>query len=51
MYIALFVVSGSIEKLFSIDCVNIYIFSKKFSIDFARWKSLTLLHIAYTVLH
>ena len=25
-YIALFVVSGSIKKLFSIDCVNIYIF-------------------------
>ena len=26
-YIALFVVSGSIKKLFSIDYVNIYIFS------------------------
>ena len=23
-YIALFVVSGSIQKLFSIDCVNVY---------------------------
>ena len=37
--ITLFVVSGSIKKLFSIDCVNIYPFSMFFSIDFARWKS------------
>ena len=29
-YIALFVVSGSVQKLFSIDCVNIY-FSKSIS--------------------
>ena len=36
-YIALVAVSGSIKKLFSIDCVNIaniYVFSIFFSIDF-----------------
>ena len=27
------------KKLFSIGCVNIYLFSIVFSIDFARWKS------------
>ena len=26
------------EKPFSIDCINIYLFSVFFSIDFARWK-------------
>ena len=30
-----FVVSGPIKKLFSIDWVNIYLFSISFSIDFA----------------
>ena len=34
-YIPSFVASGSIEKLFSIDDVNIYIFSIFFSIDFS----------------
>ena len=49
-YVALFVVSGSFEKLLLIDCVNIYFsqsivfaniyfFSIYFSIDFARRKS------------
>ena len=37
-YIALFVFSRSIKKLFSSDCVNIYPFSIFFSLDFARWK-------------
>ena len=32
--IALFVVSGSIKKLLSIDYVNVYLFSIFFSIDF-----------------
>ena len=50
-YIALFAVSGSIKKLFSIDYVNIYIFLIFFSIDFARWKSVGLSHIAYIVIH
>ena len=39
-YIALFGFSGSIKKLSSLDCVNIYLFSILFSIDFARWKNL-----------
>ena len=46
-YIALIVFSGSIKNLFSIDYVNIYLFSIFFSIHFARWKSVGLLHIAY----
>ena len=46
-YIVLFVVSGSIKKLFSIDCLNIYHFSIFFSIDFAQWKCVALPHIAY----
>ena len=48
-YIALIVFSGSINKRFSICCVNIYIFSIFFSIDFVRWKSLGLPHIVYIV--
>ena len=36
--IVLFVVSGSIKMLSSFDCVNIYLFSIFFSIDFARRK-------------
>ena len=45
-YIALFVISESIKKLFSIDCVNIY-FSKSivnylFSIDLKVWGYPTL---------
>ena len=50
-YIALFVVSGSIKKIFLIDYVNIYLFSIFFSIDFARWKSKGLPDIAYIVIH
>ena len=50
-YVALFVFSGSIKKIFSIDCVNIYIFSIFFSKDFFRWKSLGLPHIVYIVIH
>ena len=46
-YIALFVVSGSIKKLFSIDCVNIYLFSVFFfSLDFAQsfhWLALVII--------
>ena len=63
-YIALFVVSGSIKKTFSIDFAiiyffsiffskafaNIYIFLIFFSIDFARWKSGGLPHIAYIMI-
>ena len=41
-YIALFVFTGSIKKLFSIDCVDIYLLSILFSIDFTRWESVTL---------
>ena len=37
-YISLFVFSGSIKKLFSIDCVNIYLFSIFFSTSFTRGK-------------
>ena len=55
--IALFVVSGSIKKLFSVACgniyfsqstifSNIYLFSIFFSIHFTRWKSVGLPHIA-----
>ena len=50
-YIALFVVSGSIKKLFSFDYVNIYLFSMLFSIDIVRWKSVGLPHIPYVVIH
>ena len=35
-YIALFVFSGPIKKLFSIDCVYIYLFSIFYSIYFTR---------------
>ena len=46
-YIALFVVSGSIKKPFSIGCVNIYFFQSivnyLFSIDLKVWGYLTLL--------
>ena len=48
-YIALFVVSRSIKKLFSIDYVNIYFFSIFFSIDFALWKIVGLTQIAYII--
>ena len=51
LYIALFVVSQSIKKLFSIDYVKIYLFSIFSSIDFAMWKSVGLPHIAYIVIH
>ena len=50
-YISLFVFSGSCQKLLSIDSVNIYLFSIFFSTDFARWKSVGLLHIAYFAIH
>ena len=46
-HIALFVFSGSIRKLFSVDCVNIYLFSISFSIEFSWWKNVELPHIAY----
>ena len=50
-YIALFVVSGSIKKVFLIDLVNPYLFSIVFSIAFARWKTVGLLLISYVVIH
>ena len=50
-YVALFAVSGSIKKLFSIDYVNAYLFSIFFSIDFSQWKSVGLPRIAYIVIH
>ena len=50
-YIALFLVSAINKKLFSIDCVDIYLFQKFFSIDFPRWNSAGLPHIAYIVIH
>ena len=49
--LALFLVSGSIEKLFLIDFVNIYLFSIYFSTGFARQKSVELFHIAHIVIH
>ena len=39
-YIALFEFSRSIKKLYSLDCVNICLFSIFLSTDFARWKKL-----------
>ena len=49
-YIALFVLSGSIKKFFSIDCVVIYLnIIIIFSISFARWRSIALPCIAYMV--
>ena len=48
-HIALFVFSGSIKKLFSIDFVKIYLFSMFFSIGFSRWKNVELPHIAHIV--
>ena len=44
-YIALFVASGSIKKLFLIDYVNIYLFSIFFSIYFVRWKMIMSIFI------
>ena len=41
------VFSGSIKKLFSIDCVNIYLFSIFFSKDFSWWKKLFSLECQY----
>ena len=49
--IALFVVSGSIKKVFSFDCAIVYLFSVFFLIDFAQWKNVGLSHIAYIVIH
>ena len=49
-YIALFVVSGSIKTLLSIDYVNIYLFSIDFSIDFSWWKSVEVPRIRYIVI-
>ena len=54
LYTALFVVSGSIKKLFSIDYVSICLFSiffSFFSIDFTRWKNVRLPHTTYIVIH
>ena len=50
-YIALFVVSGFIKKLFTNAYVNIYLFKIFFAINFTQWKSVVLLHIAYIVIH
>ena len=51
-YIALFVISESIKKLFSIDCASSdYFFSTYFSKGFALRKSVNLPHIAYIVIH
>ena len=52
-YIAFFVFSGSIKKLFSIDCVNVYLFSVfvSFPLDFARWKGMRSPNTAYIVIH
>ena len=50
-YIALFAFSLSIKKLFSIDCVNTYLFSISFSIYFTRWERMGLPHIAYIIVH
>ena len=54
-YIALFMVSGSIKKLVSIDCVNIYL-SQSILIIFSqhfcnRFKSVGLAHTAYILIH
>ena len=49
-YVELFVVRGSIKKLFLIDYVNIYLFCNIFSIDFARWKSVGLPYVAYIMI-
>ena len=52
-YVALSVVSGSIKKLFSIDCVNIY-FSQSiifFQSFYNTFKSVGLPHITYIVIH
>ena len=50
-YIALSVFSGSIKKLFSIDCVNIYLFSILFFNKFFLLEKLVLSHIADIVIH
>ena len=43
VYTALFVFSESIKEFFSVDFVNIYLFSTyHFLIDFGRWKSVWL---------
>ena len=49
-FIALFVLIGSIKKLLSIDYVNIYPYSRPFSIDFAQWKSVVLPHTAQVLI-
>ena len=46
-YITLFAVSGSIKRLFSIDYVNIYLFSILFSLDFSRENCGVNLHYIY----
>ena len=55
MYIALFAVSVSIKKVFSIDCANVcfsqLIVNYLFSIFFSRFKSVGLPHTAYIVIH
>ena len=40
-----------LEKLFSIHCFNICLYSINFSLDFVRWKRVGLPHIAYIVIH
>ena len=49
-YVTINVTGESIETLFSIDYVNIYLFSIFFPIDFAWWRSERLPHIAYIVI-
>lgn len=49
-YIELFGVSGSIEKVFSTNCVNNDLFSTFFSIHIARRIGMDLPHIAHIML-
>ena len=51
-YIALFVVSGSIKKFFSMNCVNINFSQSVLKyLFFNKFKSVGLPHIAYIVIH
>ena len=49
--IELFVVSRSIQKLFSVEYVNIYLFLIYLLMDFILWKSVGLTYIAYVLFH
>ena len=50
-YIASFLLSGSMRKFFSIDCVNIYLFLKFYAIDLAGGKVWVFPHFAYIMIH